>query len=1023
MGRPSRSGTQSLAGAAVVVPARAPVTVRNAGAELSRCLYLLTGKVSPVVGELPERGTAVILGRKPAAALGVRADRAGSGDQGYRLAVVKRGRRSFVVVAARTPAGVLYGAYGLLERLGMGFYAGGETFPDLPAKAAVPADLDVSVRPLFAVRGNMLHYNFLCGCTNWGLGDYKFYFDQLARMRCNMLLMHWYDDEPGAAYAVRGEYLAGGITPNSLTKPWGAPASLRTSQFSFGTGRCFDEEIYSSPMGEDLPDLLTEVKRSEAMFRDATAYARDLGIEVAAGFEAPRSDPTDPAERARFAERLRQFAGRNPHITRLALWQHEGGSCMGSALPAAGSKGAALLERRRGLFAHLGNEQRVWEAIRYGRYAEIAAAQLAREFPHLRLVVVGWGGDRWMRFANLCLGYDKLLPPDVAFTCHENIDASMGPEVSTPWGELPPGRERWAMPWVEGDTDDCLVRQPNVESLGRLAPDALRKGCQGLLTLQWRTRDVEEETGYMARYAWDGSLTPDRFYRDMARRAFGPAQEKRMAAHLAVLQRLGSRWTGVRGTAECMKMVWTGWEPHYPFEVNGQAALYLARKAAAAAEALAEVPAATEIEGAFHLVDAAGTRSAGSDETRPGVAGFRQAARRLKTLASRKDPDVIRAGLTEVEEAVFALRPGLMKFGWTTRAIIAVDGFLFALHHVRRNAGAREHMAMLRQIRADLERLDRHYVARGMTARRERLDYLAATIDFALALDSTAMLLADGEAIERGIARAAAAAKAGHRRQAANTASEAYAALVDAGMADACAAFTRKLTTRCDFGTLTTLNVKHLGAYWQTVGELEGLMPAAPPRELRARGLAGEVWLSWQPDRRAAAQNLYRRRGGSKVWKRVNRDPLGRGCRMFVDRPARPGDYVYAATDVDGDGWESARSHPAHARYGPCETGPRLVAVKPPARLAAGEDLALRVVALSDRGVEAVGMMWRPAGARRWRRTPLVRRFRDSWHGAVEGAGLQRGIVEYYVTATDGEGNDSSWPASAPELPWTAMII
>ena len=66
-----------------------------------------------------------------------------------------------------------------------------------------------------------------------------------------------------------------------------------------------------------------------------------------------------------------------------------------------------------------------------------------------------------------------MLPQDVIFTCHDNIIAPIGPNVSTAWGQLPPERERWAMPWVECDLNDCWVRQPNVETLGVLAPDAL----------------------------------------------------------------------------------------------------------------------------------------------------------------------------------------------------------------------------------------------------------------------------------------------------------------------------------------------------------------------------------------------------------------------------------------------------------------------------------------------------------------------------------------------------------------------
>src|SRR5207237_1258442 len=112
-------------------------------------------------------------------------------EQGYHLRAVRKSGQRRVMITAAASVGVLYGVYGLLEEFGMGFYAGGETFPDLPTRALISATLDQTAKPAFAVRGNMLHYNFLCGPTAFGLDDYRFYFDQLARQRCNVLLMHW----------------------------------------------------------------------------------------------------------------------------------------------------------------------------------------------------------------------------------------------------------------------------------------------------------------------------------------------------------------------------------------------------------------------------------------------------------------------------------------------------------------------------------------------------------------------------------------------------------------------------------------------------------------------------------------------------------------------------------------------------------------------------------------------------------------------------------------------------------------
>lgn len=1016
-------GSGRLDGAPVVVSPRASQTVRIAAMELARYLYLLTGRVSRVTPAMPAAGAAIALDNELCDGLGCGADARVEGEQGYRLTSLREGARRWTCIGSTTPAGCLYGVYGLLEKLGMGFYAGGETFPDGRAEAAVPEDLAERCRPAFRARGNMLHYNFLCGCTTWGAADYKFYFDQLARMRCNMLLMHWYDNEPGAACEVNGEYIAGGVTPNSLSRPWGALQSLRTSQFSFGSGRHFAEEVFSSPMAEDLPDLLTEIKRSEAAFAEATRYARQLAIGVAAGFEAPRGDPTDPRTADRFRVRVRQFLSRNPDISHFALWQHESGGCFGTPPPRSGGA-AALYAEQREMFAYLGNARRVWEAIRFGRFAAIAAKTVSDLAPQLPTVIVGWGGEQWMRFADACLAYDRMLPPEVVFTCHDNIDASMGAGVSDPWGRLPPERERWAMPWVEGDIDDCMVRQPHVESLGKLAPDALRKGCQGLLTLQWRTRDVEEETGFAARYAWDPTLTPERFYRDLARRAFGADQEERMQQHLGCLQRLGARWSGVRGCAECSRMRWTGWEPHMPFELDRTAVAHLMEKAEQLRDALAACSRDDEDgeSGAFHLRADADGKTVSTDPSRPGVAMARKAIADLCALQSEAHPERIREGLTPIEAAVYEGRHGLVEEGMSTAQYQAIDGFLIAIHHLRRNAGAEARGAVLREVREDLRTLRAEYVAAKRTARLERLDYLAATMDYVVHFDEAVKLLAKDEMVDRAIAAAEAGRRTGDPA-AKETVAEAYRKVIGAGMREAVAAFTRKLTTRCDYGTLATINVKPLALYWETIGRMEELMPAAPPREVSARGRTGEVWISWEPGRGAAGQQLYRRGAAETAWQRVNRDVLSADCRMFVDRCGPSGRFLYAVSSVDREGWESPKSHAAEAVCGTQADPPAIRGCRPQGRVAEGEDLRVRVTAVSERGLSGVTLYHRRAAHGPWLSCPMMRGYRHAFAAVLSAEDLRPGMAEFFVEAVDEEGRTARWPQAADAgLPWTVVV-
>ncbi|MHB9130318.1 MAG: hypothetical protein ACYDBB_04390 [Armatimonadota bacterium] len=1017
--------TISLRGATIVSASTGTATERLAAQELARYLLLLTGTVSPVTGTPPTRGTIVFLtsDTERAAALGTPVSTETVGEEGYRLRAIVQG----VVVAALSPVGVLYGVYGLLEELGMGFYLGGETLPDDAAShtAPLPADLDLTQQPAFAIRGNMLHYNFLCGCTTWGLEDYKFYFDQLARTRCNLFLIHWYDGEPGAASEVDGEYLTGGTTPNSLTKPWGALASLRTAQYSFGTGEYFDEEIFSSPAGESTGHTLTEIKRSEAFFSEATRYGKRLGVRVAAGFEAPRGEPTDQETERNFRARVRQFLRRNPHIAYFALWQHESGGSVGSALPQPGSAADALFKAQYEQFAYLGNPMRVWEAIRIGRFAQIACEVLQEEAPHLPMVLVGWGGDRWMQFADYCLAYDKMLPAHVIFTCHENIIASIGQNVSTPWGQLPPERGRWAMPWVECDLSECWSRQPNVEILGTLAPDALRKGCQGLLTLHWRTRDVEEEAGYTARFAWDPTLTPDTFYRTLARHAFGPDQEEAMGAHLGTLQRLGTRWTGVSGIPECSRMRWTGFVPHIPFEITSDTPRYFLEMALRARDALAEVP-EEEITntdaGMFHLREEGGEEGQKvMDVTRPGVQEFAAAVQRLAELTNETDPERILAGLKEVQESILQVRPTLIHAGIPPKCHIPMDDFWIRLHYFTQAGGVKDHYAVLESLRSELQRLRDQYVAARRNGRLERLDYLLATMDFVMPFDRAAMLLASDELVDTALQQAATAREAGDAGRAAQLAADAYAQLLQAGMQDAAMALTRKLTTRCDFGVLTTVNVKPLPLYWETIGRLEEFLPAVPPREVKAYGDGAEVWLEWNRSPRAAGYHLYRRGPGETSYQRINKRVLSPYTFMFVDRPAQPGTYRYVVIAVDAQGWESPYSH--HAEITPGGT-PRIVAAKPGSVAEAGKPLPVRVTVKGECDIAAVRLHYRAATAQEWTVVEMPLRFRNSYHASIPAEAVTPGVLLHYVEAVDMTGKTSRWPSTAPDgLAWSTSVV
>jgi hypothetical protein len=129
----------------------------------------------------------------------------------------------------------------------------------------------------------------------------------------------------------------------------------------------------------------------------------------------------------------------------------------------------------------------------------------------MRLVVSGWGGDRWMRFSDFYQGFDKTLPPDVIFAALDNINPAAEPNVSAVYGKLAPQRQRWPIPWYESDGGgprrDQFRPQTNAKEFSLLCRDAQAKGCQGLLAIHWRSRDVEEPAAYSAQFAWEPKLS------------------------------------------------------------------------------------------------------------------------------------------------------------------------------------------------------------------------------------------------------------------------------------------------------------------------------------------------------------------------------------------------------------------------------------------------------------------------------------------------------------------------------------
>lgn len=545
------SGKQTVP--AVYLPARpSSATQMLAAAEVRRVLYLMTGQVAPAVQDLAPQPTLVlapssdpIVKKISAADSRIASALAALKPGGYAIRSYKR----HLVVIGGGDDGLRAGCARLLEAYGCGFYLGGDSIPRRPA---LPWPLQrADGTPKFEVRGLLPWYNFWDSPTTWNASDWRDYIEAMARQKLNLVALHAYNFEPFCGYRYGDRWLDGQPLFSSARDNWGCH-SMRTDEFGFGSGRIYYQEHFGADLATAGLGDEDAIQRQQEMLADALAYARAAGVRTCLGFEVG-ADPTDPEELRRLEARIRHILRRYP-LDYLWIWQPEGMGITGISPPQPTSRLGTYVRRWHDVFAYLGDEKRIAEAVRMTLYVQAARQILAALSPRTRLAVAGWGGDQWLRFSDFFPGMDKLVPKDVIFSALDNI--SVTPSISANYG-LVKGRELWPTPWFEYDGDQW-VQQPNTAAWAGAVADAEAKGCTGILGIHWRTRAVEESVAYMAQYAWGEAGSVESFYRRLAAQWFGQKAAAEGARILLELQGLGYRWTGGGGQAECGPL---GWAP------------------------------------------------------------------------------------------------------------------------------------------------------------------------------------------------------------------------------------------------------------------------------------------------------------------------------------------------------------------------------------------------------------------------------------------------------------------------------
>ncbi len=533
-----------------------------ASKELKRYIFLLTGEDVPIIKEkdLSLFSSIFLLGTPQTNQVlsqylkGADISLSSLPEEGFLLKTISSGGKTILLVAGKSPIAVLYGVYTLLEDgFGALFTLAGDFLP--PKKTLQLPRLHQTYKPAFKIRGVLPWYNFFNSPTAWNLEDYIFFIDQLSKQKLNFLGFHSYDFEPFCAYPWEGKLVGGEPLLNTSHPNWGTHP-MRTSEFAFGTDAYFCEEYFGAEVSLDYKTREEGIEKAQSLLREALSYAKSKGMKVCLGFEVS-GDPTNPLEQERLKARIRHLIKTYPFLDYIWIWEPEGMGVNGIEPPSLRSFSGAYYKRWEKHFAYLEEPKRIAEAVRMSLYAILAHRFLKNIAPQVRLIVSGWGGDRWLHFSDFFPGMDKILPKDIIFSALDNINPT--DDVASAYGKLSPQRERWPIPWFEFDGDQWFPQPWNLR-YEKLMRDALSKGCQGILAIHWRTRGIEETCAFLSSFCWHPDLTFRGFYDRYASRLIGERKGREFSQILRSLQELGYRWIGGAGQSECGSFSWSAGE-------------------------------------------------------------------------------------------------------------------------------------------------------------------------------------------------------------------------------------------------------------------------------------------------------------------------------------------------------------------------------------------------------------------------------------------------------------------------------
>ncbi|MCE2394361.1 hypothetical protein J4G02_07195 [Candidatus Poribacteria bacterium] len=474
-------------------------------------------------------------------------------EQAFILRRVQCQGRPSLIVRGGSPRATLWAVYELVERWGVRYLLHRDVLPT-PFPFHLP-DLDLVMEPTLSVRQWRVINDFACGPEAWGMADYRPVLDQLAKLKFNRILLSIWPWQPFLHYEVQG------VKRESATLWFDFHYPITDDMV--GRHLFSDEEEFWNP---DLPcgaSYEEFTAAGEQLIHNLIDYAHQRGIEcviVATLTEFPpefaplledsqevhqlaeltvvpsaETDIDDPALTELAMTVLRATVDTYPEVDYVALGMPEFRQWSGLYERAWQALDAKYnISSQRSLndvltaapqrSAYPGGEERALQEVKgdivalyfYDRLLnEIHALKESRR-PDMKFIYNSVAEELFPLLGN-------LVPHDWETLNFVDYTASRIVKRREVLENVPSQEHACSLIYTLHDDNVGLLPQLATGSLHELTKDLIRHGWAGFSTRYWLIADHDPCIAYLAKAAWDESVTHQEVYRDQIRAVCGEA--------------------------------------------------------------------------------------------------------------------------------------------------------------------------------------------------------------------------------------------------------------------------------------------------------------------------------------------------------------------------------------------------------------------------------------------------------------------------------------------------------------------